>query len=476
MARAPIQAIVLAAGKSSRFKSETPKLLFTLCGQEMIIYPLKQLHNLAIPTTVVLGHKKELMRRTIEEYGFTSLTCVEQQQQRGTGDAVATTVPLWSAENILILNGDIPLIRAELLQQLIETHREHAATVSFISAHNDDPLSSAGYGRVITENGITKIIESRDFTGDYGTYPYINGGIYLFKRDFLKEYINTLQTHDNSQERYLTDLIEIASQSKLPVTTVKAPFDMIRGVNTLKELWAAEQIQRAEIIEYWMGQGVRFIHAQSTHIDLDVTIGAGSCIGSGVQLLKGTRIGKQSYIGSFSSIQASAIGDYVTIQSHTIIDHATVAEHAAVGPFAHIRNNSVIGTRSVIGNFTEITKSSIAHGTKMKHFGYIGNADIGSQVNIGAGIVCCNYDGTSKHTTTIESHAFIGGNNSLVAPVTIGSHAMTAAGSVITHDVPAQALAIGRAHQINKENYVQKLRSSMSIGGAVKTREPNPHE
>lgn len=471
MARTQVQAIVLAAGRSSRFKSDTSKLLFTLCGQEMIIYPLKTLQELAIPVTLVVGYKKDHIKRLIEHHSFDSVSYVEQPHQLGTGDAVASTANLWYAEHVLVMNGDMPLIQPDLIQELIQLHVNKDAAMSFVIAHNSDPISSAGYGRIVTRDQTMAIIEARDFKGDPTADCFINAGIYVFKREFIKKYINTLRTHENSQELYLTDLVDIASRQKLPIATVNAPFDTVRGVNTLKELWIAEQIKRAEIIEHWMSQGVRFTCAQSTHIDINVSIGAGTCIDTGAQILSATRIGKHSYIMPFSYIKNSVLGEQVTVYSHSVITDTTISDRVNVGPFAHIHNNNNIGAGSTIGNFVEISRTAIAHDTKIKHHSYIGNAHIGARVNIGAGTIICNYNGVNKNTTVIEEDAFIGSNNSLIAPVTIAHHAMTAAGSVITEDVPPHALAIARAKQINKADYASKLRRSVNIDAAIKINE-----
>jgi len=470
-AKNSLQAIVLAAGTSSRFKSETPKLLFTLCGQEMLLYPLKALQRLSIPITLVIGHRKELIKRFVEQHQFEALSFVEQKQQLGTGHAVAATMPTWYADNILVMNGDIPLITPQLIHELIEQHEKSHAAVSFIIAHNSDPSSAAGYGRVVTHDGHISIVEMRDFNDDPSAYPFVNAGVYIFQKDFLRRHINSLKTHENSREIYLPDLIEIASKQGLPVTTITAVFDHIRGINTLKELWIAEQIKRAEIIEHWMLHGVRFTYAQSTHIDIDVEIGEGTCIESGVQLLAGTRIGRQCHIGSFSSIKASVLAPHVTIKDHSIISNATIGESAQVGPFAYIHNNTNISAEAVVGFCVEVSKSSLEQKTKVKHLSYIGNGQIGPRVTIGAGTVFCNYDGKNKHTTSVEHDAFIGSNTSLVAPVTVGHHAITAAGSTITQDVPPHALAIARSRQENKDGYAHKIRGSVPVAGAVKMEE-----
>lgn len=462
MGRPTVQAVLLAAGRSSRFKSETTKLLFTLCGQEMLLYSLNNLQELAIPTTIVVGYKKELIKRFVLDQQLENVSFVEQQQQRGTGDAVASTAHTWHADHILVLNGDAPLVQTALLRELLDQHIATDAAVSFVAAHNSDPEASAGYGRIVSRDGITTVCEARDYTGDPSVDCCVNAGIYLFNREFLQRFISVITPHENSGEMYLPDLIEIAGRKKYRVTTVMAPFDRIRGVNTLKELWAAEQIKRSEIIEYWMYQGVQFSYAQSTHIDVNVTIGAGSKIEAGVQLLAGTRIGKQCRIGAYACITKSTIDDRVTVNSHTIITDSTVGNDAVVGPFAYIHRNSIIGTESIVGNFVEMSRSSVAHHSKIKHLSYIGNADIGSHVNIGAGTIVCNYNGVTKHNTIIEDHAFIGSNNSLIAPVVIGAHAMTAAGSVIVDNVPQHALAIARAQQVNKEGYAEKIRGAKS--------------
>lgn len=469
MSRTSFQAIVLAAGKSSRFKSDTTKLLYTLCGQEMILYPLQLLQQFDIPMTLVIGYKKELIKKLFERHHIDSLSFVEQAQQRGTGDAVAATIHTWHADHIIVMNGDVPLVPSSVLRELMDQHIATSATITLAVAHNIDPIAASGFGRVMTREGIMSIVEARDYKGDPFADCCINAGIYIFKREFLKRYIGTLLPHENAQEMYLPDLIEIASRKKLQITTVIAPFDQVRGVNTLKELWTAEQIKRSEIIETLMQQGVRFTYAQSTHIDINVTIGAGSCIESGVQLLAGTRIGKECTIGAFSIISNTRLDDRVIVHSHSIIHDATIGTEATIGPFAYIHRNSVVGMGSIIGNFVEVSKSSIAQHTKIKHLSYIGNAIIGSYVNIGAGTIICNYNGITKNNTIIDDHVFIGSNNALIAPLHIAKYAMTAAGSVITDNVPEHALAIARAKQETKLGYADKIRNPIAIGGASKS-------
>lgn len=469
-----VQAVILAAGKSSRFHTSKTKLSFTLCGQEMILHPLKMLHALNIPTTLVLGHQKEALISLVEKSTL-PYTWVEQTEQKGTGHALKCTRHLWTESSILVMNGDMPLVTPETLQHLITAHTQKEAVISFVAAHIIDP-SSYAYGRVDYTNNKYRIIEPRDFTGNPQDACLINAGIYLIERTFLESAINELASHSNSGELYITDLIENAGERNLPVEMVLAPFDTIRGINTLKELWEAEHIKRSAIIESCMLHGVRFMQPHTVQIDTDVTIGAGSVIDAGAQLLQGTRIGTNTLIGPYSIIKNSIIHDNVTIHAHSVIEDSEIHQHAEAGPFAHIRNTTTIHKKAVIGNFVEISKSVIGENTKAKHLSYLGNALIKEHVNIGAGTITCNYNGITKNTTTIEEFAHIGSNNSLVAPVTIGKHAITGAGSVITDDVPSNALGIARARQVNKEDYARKLRENEApFIAAIKTEtSPTP--
>ena len=475
MVNTKFQAIILAAGKSTRFNTNSTKLGAVVCGQEMIVYPAKLFANLTIPITFIVGYQKEIIKEIITRHAIPQTTFIEQEVQRGTGHAVLCTKDAWSADTIIIMNGDMPLVNDAIITNLLNHHTQTNATISFVTAHSVDP-SLTGYGRVINDNNQIKIVEARDFTGDVATDCCINAGIYCIQKDFLTQALAQLPPNQKTGEIYLTDLIALASSQQKTVETISAPFDQIRGINTLKELWTAEHIKRSELISYWMERGVRFSTAHNVHIDLDVTIGAGSFIGAGVLLQKGTRIGVNCTIEAFSILKNSVIHDNVTILSHSVITDAEIHNNAQVGPFAHIRNTVIIGAGSVIGNFVEVNKSMIGANSKAKHLSYIGNTSMGEQVNIGAGTITCNYNGFTKNVTTIEDNATIGANNSLVAPVTIGKDAITAAGSVITHNVPAGALALGRARQTNKDGYAARLReryknketSELPFVGAIK--------
>ena len=456
-----VQAIVLAAGKSTRFNTGRTKLLEKICGQEMILYTTRLLEQLSIPVTVVIGYQKDSIKEVISRHHHSSINFVVQDEQHGTGHALMCSQPVWEKDHVLIMNGDVPLVTSDIIEKLYEKHIANHADVTFVTSHNADH-TLGGYGRVIkTENSI-KIIEARDFDGDINEHCCVNSGIYLVSKQFLQQYIKEFTLNEKTREFYITDLIKIASDKKLIVQTSSAPFDLVRGINTLQELWAAEQIKRSELIKFWMEKGVHFSVAQNVHIDLDVNIGSGTYIGCGVHLLRGSIIGKNCKVQEFASIENSTLGDHCDILPHCIIKDSFIGGHCEVGPFAHIREHSHIGEHVVLGNFVEVKKSIIGEGTKAKHLSYLGDAHIGANVNIGAGTITCNYNGLSKHQTVIHDNAFIGSNNTLIAPVVIERDAYTAAGSVISENVPAEALAIARARQVNKEGYAHQLRGSKS--------------
>lgn len=451
-----LQAVVLAAGKSSRFKTGRTKLVEKICGREMVLYPTGVLASLNVPVVMVVGFQHDAVEETVQENFGDTVTFVHQKEQLGTGHAIECTQDAWNTENILILNGDMPLITKDIIQKLARKHTEADATVTFATAHHCDP--EALYGRVIQADDDIQIVEAKDFEGDLSENCCVNAGVYIIKRSFLNEYISQLRQHASTKEWYITDLIQLASKNKLKVQTVPVPFDRIRGVNDFKELWAAEQIKKSEIIQYWMSNGVRFSIAHNVQIDWNVTIGAGSFIGSGVQLLRNTTIGKDCVVGAFSFLRNVSIGNRTKVHTHSVVAKAEIGNDCNVGPFAFVHGNSVIKDNATIGSFVEINRSEVGKFSKAKHLSYLGDTTVEEHANIGAGVVACNYDGANKHKTRIKDGAFIGGNNTLVAPVTVGKKAITAAGSTITHDVPNNALGIAREHQVNKEEYAEKIR------------------
>jgi len=460
-----MQAIILAAGKSKRFNTGKTKQLATICGQPMIFYPIKALEKLDVPVTVVIGTNGDDLRQEIENAGFKNVSFVLQEEQLGTAHAVAISRSSWHKENILIINGDMPLITSDLLKSLYQQHTEDIMTLSFFTSFVLDPR---GYGRIIDHEGHITVIEEKECTEENYNVNCINAGVYLVKKDFLEAFLDTVEGNKVTGEYHLPDLIRIASEKKLPVKKVSVPYDNVRGVNTLKDLWMAEQIKRSELIDYWMTQGVRFELAQNIHIDVNVEIGRGSFIGTGVHLLKNTKVAENCFIGAFSIVENSEIDKDSIIHSHSVIQDSKIGKSVNVGPFARLRNNVVLKDNVTVGNFVEVKNSQLGENTKTKHLSYLGDSNIGSNVNIGAGTVTCNYDGTNKNKTVIENDAYVGANNSLIAPITVGSGSYTAAGSTLNHNIPAGDLAIARARQVNKAGYAQKIRKIKKEVSAAK--------
>lgn len=460
MATSFIQAIVLAAGESTRFGTKISKLSFSICGEPMVTYPIKLLFRLKIKTTVVIGFQEKIVKEIVENCEVPNISFIEQKERLGTGHALLCTKNSWNSENILVLNGDIPLISQKIILALLKKHKNSNATLSFVTA-NCVSAASSNYGRVIEEEGKISIVEARNFTGKEKIGQLVNAGVYLVKRKFLDKVLQKIKPNEKTGEIYITELIRHASENGEKVSTTLEPFDSIRGINTLRELLEAEKIKRSEIISTFMENGVRFASAQNVCIDLDVSIGANSFVGSNTTILKGTRIGENSTIFGSSIISQSRIGNDTKILPFSVIENSEICENATVGPFAHLRTGTILEKNSLVGNFVEIKKSTLGENSKAKHLSYLGDTEIGKNVNIGAGTITCNYDGFNKNKTLIEDGAFIGTNNALVAPVTIGKGSITAAGSVITKDVPDNTLAIARERQTNKEGYAKKIREKL---------------
>lgn len=450
------QAVLLAAGKSARFNTKKTKLCHAICGQELIAYPAKLFSSMHIPTVCIVGHQKEDIVATLACHDIPNITYVDQFEPKGTGHALICALPHLSAEHIIVMNGDVPLVTKELLNSLLEKHTKENAAASFIIAHSFSP-SSSGYGRVVRRGELIEIIETKYNPEAAPDSNFVNAGIYVFKRAFLEEVLTQLAPDPHTSEIYITDLIGAANNQGKRVCTTTAPFDTIRGVNTLKDLWAVEHIKRSELITHWMNQGVRFIAAQNVYLDLNVTIENDTVIWPGCILTGNTHIGHGCSIGAYSCITDSTVHDGALIQPHSVIINSIVHQSAEVGPFAKLRSSSV-GERAIVGNFVEMNRSSAGARTKAKHLTYLGDTCIGMQANIGAGTITCNFDGVSKHKTIIKDRAMIGSNNALIAPITIGRGAVTGAGSVLTKDVPNDAFSVSRSPQITRDNYSKTLR------------------
>jgi len=453
-----IRAILLAAGKSSRFKSQRSKLCTPLCGLPLVAYPARALAGLSIPTTAVVGYQKECVIAALNasKNPATPMSYIEQTEQRGTGHALLSSKAMWDNEQILVMNCDMPLVTPALLASLIQTHQHANATASFVTTQSNAP-SAEHFGRIVKNNGHIAIVEARHYTGEAGINPELNAGIYIFKTSFLQTYALELQANSVTGELYITDLIQAASSRGLPVATLNVPFDLVRGINTLQEFSCAEETMRLALVNQCIEAGVFCKIPSSIYLDSTVTIAPDTVLEPGCVIQGTSQIGTGCRIGAYSVIIDSILGPDVTIMPYSRIINSTVHQKALIGPHAHVQK-STIDAQAVIGNFVEVKRSTIGKKSKAKHLSYLGDAQIGSGTNIGAGTITCNYDGHNKHQTIIRDNVFIGSLNALVAPVTIGLGAMTAAGSAITQDVPDYALAIARAEQVNKSEYAERIR------------------
>ena len=356
---------------------------------------------------------------------------------------------------MVLLSGDVPLLRPESLAALVRTHQERGAAATVLTAIVPSP---AGYGRVVRDGGrIARIVEHKDASPAEREIGEINSGVYAFDMEPLFSALREIGSANAQGEYYLPDLVRIYRDRGLTVETVVVEDSReILGVNSRKELAEVAAILRATKNEELMASGVTIVDPAATYIAPDVTVGADSIIHPGVHLEGRTRIGSGCEIHSGVRILDSAVDDGVVINNFCVIVESHVSSGARVGPFAHIRPQSDVGEDAHVGNFVELKKTSLGRGAKANHLSYLGDATIGRKVNVGAGTITCNYDGTAKHPTVIEDGAFIGSDSQLIAPVRVGAGAYVAAGSTITEDVPADALAIGRGKQVNKDGWVSK--------------------
>ncbi len=454
----PVTAIILAAGLGTRMKSKTAKVLHRAGGRTLVEHVAEAALAIARPedTWVVVGHQEAGVRAALEGRG---LRFARQAEQKGTAHAVMACRDAARAGGLtVVLYGDCPLLTGETLARLIAGHAASRAAATVLSAILDNPT---GYGRIVRDvsGSVGRIVEQKDASPEELAIREINTGIYCLESALLWEYIGRIRPDNPAGEYYLTDIVELLRAAGHRVdAVVHSDWREVLGINTRVELAEADRVLRERTNRRLMLDGVTIEKPETVTIDAQVRIGRDSVIGPFTQILGNTEIGEECRIGAGSIIEDSRLGDRVHIAPFTVMAGSDLADSAQAGPFARLRPGARLEADARVGNFVELKKTRLGAGSKAMHLAYLGDAVIGAKANIGAGTITCNYDGVKKHPTTIGDGVFVGSNSSLVAPVEIGAGSYVAAGSVITHGVPADALAIGRARQENKPEWARRRR------------------
>jgi bifunctional UDP-N-acetylglucosamine pyrophosphorylase / glucosamine-1-phosphate N-acetyltransferase len=455
-----LHVVVLAAGKGTRMKSARAKVLHPLAGRSIIEHVLRTVDALqAASTVIVVGHGGDEVRTALA--ARPSLEFVVQSPQLGTGHALLQAEPVLAGKSgtVLLVYADVPLLEAGTLRRLVEHHHETRAAATVLTAELDDPY---GYGRIVrdADGRISRIVEERDASGAERAIREINSGIYALDLAPLFPALHDLASDNAQGEYYLTDLVAAYRQQGRRVETLCLDSAAeLRGVNSRVDLAELGQVVRARKNRQLMLDGVTLEDPATTYVDADVAIGADTTIAPGAILEGTTSIGRGCQLRAGVRVTNATIGDNVTILDRSVIVDSRVASGAQIGPFAHVRPGSDVAEDARVGNFVELKKTTLGRGSKANHLAYLGDATIGEHVNIGAGTITCNYDGVNKNPTVIEDDVFIGSDSQLIAPVKVGRGAYVAAGSSITQDVPADALAIARGRQENKDGWAVTRRA-----------------
>ena len=452
---------IMAAGKGTRLKSKHPKVLHEVGGKPLLAHVIAAASQIVAPehVYVIIGHEAERVREAVRSTG---VNFVRQEPQRGTGHALMCAAPSLSAyDHVVVLSGDAPLIRSETISCLLQFHLQRKAAMTILSAKLEVPT---GYGRVIRRgktDEVLAVVEEKSCTPAQRKLQEINSGFYAFAVKALFDNIERLTTSNAHGEYYLTDMAEVLGKAKRRVVVMPTedPSEIL-GSNTRAELVDLDRRLRREKARALMSAGVTIFYPETCVIDADVEAGADTVIEPFVQLLGRTKLGGDCRVRSYTVLTNSEIGDGVLIRPGCVLDSARVANGAVLGPYSHLRPGTDIGEGAHVGNFVETKKAKLGRGSKANHLTYLGDAEIGAGVNIGAGTITCNYDGVHKHTTVIEDGVFVGSDSTLVAPLKLGRGSFVAAGSCITDDVPEESLALGRSRQIIKESWAKRRRNA----------------
>ncbi|WP_448516585.1 bifunctional UDP-N-acetylglucosamine diphosphorylase/glucosamine-1-phosphate N-acetyltransferase GlmU [Pseudothermotoga sp.] len=442
--------IVLAAGKGVRMKSKLPKVLHPVCGKPMLLWVIDAVQDLSEHICVVLGHSAEQVRQVLPPHAEVRI----QNEQLGTAHAVMSAQDFIDPnDDVMVLYGDMPLVKKETLMKVVDQHKNDENYVTIISTTMADPT---GYGRIVRDPAgkFLKIIEETEASDQEKMIKEINTGIYVFKGKALLETLPKVKPDNAKGEYYLTDVVCLLD--KVGIHRVDDSNQFL-GVNDRVQLALAQKLKQREILERLMLNGVTVVDPDSTYVEADVEVGCDTVLYPMTFLLGKTKIGEQCVIGPMARIENCTVGNRVRIISSDCVG-ATIEDDVSVGPFARLREGTVLKSNVKIGNFVEVRNSKIGSRSKAQHLTYLGDATLGEDVNVGAGTITCNFDGKRKNPTFIEDEAFIGSNSCLIAPVRIGRGAFVAAGSVITEDVPEWSLAIARSRQTVKPGWVIKKR------------------
>jgi len=455
----PVTVVILAAGMGTRMKSRKAKVLHRAGGRSLIEHVVRTAQALAPPERifVVVGHQAAEVRAAVSVPG---VGFIEQAEQRGTGHALMVAADLLAHLDglLVILYGDCPLVRPQTLQRLVAAQQASKATGTILTAMMDDPT---GYGRVVRagKGRVTRIVEQKAATGVEVAIREANMGLYCYRAEPFWRHLHELRPDNPAHEYYLTDMVEILHRARRRLEALRIEdVREVLGINTREELAAADRLLRDRKVRELMLSGVTIEKPETVTVDPDVQIGMDTIVEPFAQILGNTTIGENCRIGACAIVRDSELADDVEIGQFTIVGASRLERGAHAGPFARLRPETHVEADAHIGNFVELKKTRMGAGAKANHLAYLGDSEIGPGVNVGAGTITCNYDGRHKHPTKIGAGAFVGSNSTLVAPVEIGDGAYLAAGSVITEDVPADALGVGRARQVNKPDWARKRR------------------
>jgi bifunctional UDP-N-acetylglucosamine pyrophosphorylase / glucosamine-1-phosphate N-acetyltransferase len=444
--------VILAAGDSTRLQSKTPKVLHELAGRPLIEYSVRLAEAVSTePPVVVVGRNAEAVVAQVGDRA----RYVYQEQRLGTGHAVMQARPLLlgSSGTVLVFYADMPLVTQESMQALLALHARNSANGGVLSMLTFESDTPRGFGRIVRNDAgqVTAIVEEADCTAQQLRITELNPGLYCYDAQWLWQSLDEI-TVSPKGEYYLTDLVAIAvAQGRQVLAHKVSDASEMLGINTRVHLAEAEAVLRRRINKRWMEAGVTIVDPASTYIDVGVDIGRDTILLPATHLRGQCKIGEDCRIGPNTTVVDTAIGSGCVVQ-YSVLEQARLEDHVDVGPFAHLRKGAHLASGVHMGNFGEVKNSYLGPGVKMGHFSYIGDATVGQEVNIGAGTITCNFDGSHKHPTTIGDHAFIGSDTMLVAPLTIGAGARTGAGSVVTHDVPPGELALGVPARVRPRN------------------------